>query len=751
MRNTKLKGLIPFLPFVLAFFLALLLSWPSFSSATLTVSNTGLQGDTNITLDTNGSLGVGTASATAITIGQAALNVSIPGSLTVSSATTTVNNLHVTGSCLGCGLFSGITAINGLSNATTSLVAGSNITIATSSPNVITISASGGSGSTTPGGSNTQLQFNSSGAFGASANLTWLSPALTIGQSGTTTGQLKLAGGTSGAVTVQASSTAGTWTLTLRTSAGTSGYVLSTDGSGNTSWIAQSGGGSLNIDGLTNSTFNFTASGTGLSIATTSPNTVAYTWTNPGYVLSSTNNSWSGQQTFNATTTFNGAIVENTSGAGSVQLAEGTCPAAVSGYDILCANSSHALQLSLNGGSFLAVPQLSGDLGNTAAAPKVVGLQGIPVSSTTPTTNQVLAYNGSVWAPANAGSGITAINGLTNATTSILAGSGISIATSSPNIITITATGGGASSTWSGITNPTGNLSLNMGNFTTTFTVGATTTNPFLIQDTTGNTGTGPLLQVSTVGTSVALPVKFTAQGTSNGVQMNASGTLAVIGTGNINATQLQGIAVSTTTPTTNQVLTYNGTSWAPANASSTGGGSSVSVNGGSTISSPNFSSSTPSAPSGSSNITFQQSGNNVSAYVPTEGLYLSGTCSGAEAGAGTWGVIGLGLNPQSGACTSSWSANYFNIVTHICTLRNLYFVSGTAGASASDLAVTVWTAPSGGTLASTTVTCIAGTGKSCNDTTHTLSLSAGSMVSVQIVTVASSTGANFSVGMECD
>jgi len=108
-----------------------------------------------------------------------------------------------------------------------------------------------------------------------------------------------------------------------------------------------------------------------------------------------------------------------------------------------------------------------------------------------------------------------------------------------------------------------------MANFTTTFTVGATTTNPFLIQDTTGNTGTGPLLQVNTVGTSAASPVEFTAQGTSNGVQMNTSGTLAAIGTGNINATQLQGITISTTTPTTNQVLTYNGTIWAPAAASS--------------------------------------------------------------------------------------------------------------------------------------------------------------------------------------
>jgi len=35
------------------------------------------------------------------------------------------------------------------------------------------------------------------------------------------------------------------------------------------------------------------------------------------------------------------------------------------------------------------------------------------------------------------------------------------------------------------------------------------------------------------------------------------------------NATQLQGTSVSATAPTTNQVLTYNGTSWAPATAGS--------------------------------------------------------------------------------------------------------------------------------------------------------------------------------------
>jgi len=49
--------------------------------------------------------------------------------------------------------------------------------------------------------------------------------------------------------------------------------------------------------------------------------------------------------------------------------------------------------------------QLSSDLGGTAASPVVDGLQGRAVSSTTPTTNQVLTWNGSAWAPANPSGG----------------------------------------------------------------------------------------------------------------------------------------------------------------------------------------------------------------------------------------------------------------------------------------------------------------------------------------------------------
>lgn len=57
-----------------------------------------------------------------------------------------------------------------------------------------------------------------------------------------------LNGATSGTVTVAAPATVTSYTFTLPEDDGTPGYVLSTDGSGATSWIAQSGGG---LSGLT--------------------------------------------------------------------------------------------------------------------------------------------------------------------------------------------------------------------------------------------------------------------------------------------------------------------------------------------------------------------------------------------------------------------------------------------------------------------------------------------------------------------
>jgi hypothetical protein len=53
---------------------------------------------------------------------------------------------------------------------------------------------------------------------------------------------------------------------------------------------------------------------------------------------------------------------------------EGVCAGAVAGSDVLCADATlHAFKSSLNNGSFVAIPQLAGDLGGTAASPTVTG------------------------------------------------------------------------------------------------------------------------------------------------------------------------------------------------------------------------------------------------------------------------------------------------------------------------------------------------------------------------------------------
>lgn len=97
----------------------------------------------------------------------------------------------------------------------------------------------------TPAGSNTQVQFNSSGSFGASSALTFNSGTLTVGVSGTL-GKINLLGNTSGTVTLNTKAVAGTYTLTFPDTAGSNGNVLTTDGTGILSWTAP-GAASISI------------------------------------------------------------------------------------------------------------------------------------------------------------------------------------------------------------------------------------------------------------------------------------------------------------------------------------------------------------------------------------------------------------------------------------------------------------------------------------------------------------------------
>ena len=106
-------------------------------------------------------------------------------------------------------------------------------------------------GSATPGGSNTQIQFNNSGAFGGSANFIWDGTNVQLG----TQGALRFADAdSSNYVAFRSPATVvSNVTWTLPSADGTSAQVLSTNGSGTLSWVTQSGGGggSPNLDGGT--------------------------------------------------------------------------------------------------------------------------------------------------------------------------------------------------------------------------------------------------------------------------------------------------------------------------------------------------------------------------------------------------------------------------------------------------------------------------------------------------------------------
>lgn len=78
-----------------------------------------------------------------------------------------------------------------LTDGTSYLVAGNNVTITSESNGQITIASTGGGGSGSPGGSDTQIQFNDGGSFGGDSGLTF----------NKTTDVLNVLGGISGSIT----------------------------------------------------------------------------------------------------------------------------------------------------------------------------------------------------------------------------------------------------------------------------------------------------------------------------------------------------------------------------------------------------------------------------------------------------------------------------------------------------------------------------------------------------------------------
>jgi hypothetical protein len=132
------------------------------------------------------------------------------------------------------------------------------------------------SGSGSPGGSNTQVQFNSSGSFAGSANFTWNGTQITVGQAGTL-GGIVLGNATSGTITIQPVTGAlGSVTASLPANTGTIGELNLAQ-----TWTALQtfAANNISIAGVTVTG----AQGTGSNVFATSP-----TITSPTFATGST-------------------------------------------------------------------------------------------------------------------------------------------------------------------------------------------------------------------------------------------------------------------------------------------------------------------------------------------------------------------------------------------------------------------------------------------------------------------------------
>jgi F0F1-type ATP synthase membrane subunit b/b' len=216
-----------------------------------TVPNGSITAETRMTIDQNGKVGIGTTSPdNKLTVANGNFNSWLTGgSNTFSTRTysdTAAENSYFSaqrargssdspavpqsGDRIGTFLFSGYNGTN-YADAVAAIRAYAGDTFAVGdTPGYLSFF-------TTPDGSGTELErmkITSTGYVGI-ANT---SPGayLDIGTAGTTLGTMRLEGSTSGYVQIQPAVEAGSWTLTLPANDGDNGQVLTTNGSGVSSW-----------------------------------------------------------------------------------------------------------------------------------------------------------------------------------------------------------------------------------------------------------------------------------------------------------------------------------------------------------------------------------------------------------------------------------------------------------------------------------------------------------------------------------
>jgi len=223
------------------------------------------------------------------------------------------------------------------------------------SGNTSWVAPSGGGSGTVNSGTSGQMAYyaSSTTAVSGNSNANISSGALTLGTASTTAGSVVLEGGTSGSCTISVPAVAGTSTaFALPANDGTNHYALSTDGSGNTSWVDLTvpGGGT----GLATITAHGVMLGEGTSaVAATAAGTAGNLLQSGG---ASADPTWDA-----AAVVSTGALTlgTNTSAAGTVKLYGGTsgnCTIAVpavagtnTNFTLPASNGTNAFVLQTDG------------------------------------------------------------------------------------------------------------------------------------------------------------------------------------------------------------------------------------------------------------------------------------------------------------------------------------------------------------------------------------------------------------------
>ena len=295
------------------------------------------------------------------------------------------------------------------------------------------VAGTGGGGGGTPGGSNTQIQFNDNGVFGGTAGLTFNKTSnaiiangnitatnfITSGTSGNITGANVVAANTLKAssgvvvtsnngttvqqVTIQGSTNAGftaNYTLTLPVDDGTSGQALVTDGSGILSWTTISsssianGNSNVNIPAANGNVNISSAGNANIVVVTGTGANVAGTANITGDILAGAN--------VNVTSNINAATLQN--GNSKVGIA-------ANANITLTAKSNATMVISDTGANITGTANVSGNanVGNLGTATAIITTGNITTVNTglvqNGNSNVTIAANGNVSINASGASG----------------------------------------------------------------------------------------------------------------------------------------------------------------------------------------------------------------------------------------------------------------------------------------------------------------------------------------------------------